>query len=451
MNFCLNASRLKALRCWRWMAIGLAAITLNPDIVYGRKVITIEKTPSAMPVVIQPVVGDNGQDWHTIVANDLSSTGSFRVMAPEMVAGLSMDQWRQQHSGQSLLWVTAGVVGQEGHQARIRVQMWQVADGSMQLDRVLMVPLKDQRLPAHMVANAIYERVTGYPGDFHTQIFFTQEIGPSTAMKRRVAVVDQDGANARCLTPADQQTSVARVHPRQKLMVYTVREPWGNRYTVLHNWNSGTKNLVQLPGQATIFSSRFTPDGQRLIMSAGQGATTGLFEQDITNGQTRTLSYNSWAIEVSPSYGPDGRSFVFASDRHASNSNRTGSPKLYIMDSSTGTPRLLSQQAGSYFAPVWSPDGKHVAFVRRYKGVYYLGVVPVQGGAERMLAYNHMIDMPSWSPNSCSVVFASQERRFGPFSLYKVSLNGLKMVKIPLTTGANYPEWSPWRMDGLVD
>jgi TolB protein len=53
------------------------------------------------------------------------------------------------------------------------------------------------RAVAHIIADAIYERLTGEKGYFDTRVVFIDESGPKNKRKKRLAIMDQDGANMR--------------------------------------------------------------------------------------------------------------------------------------------------------------------------------------------------------------------------------------------------------------
>ncbi len=48
---------------------------------------------------------------------------------------------------------------------------------------------------AHLISDAIYERVTGEKGYFDTRIVFISESGPAHKRVKRLAIMDEDGAN----------------------------------------------------------------------------------------------------------------------------------------------------------------------------------------------------------------------------------------------------------------
>ena len=64
------------------------------------------------------------------------------------------------------------------------------------------------------------------------------------------------------------------------------------------------------------------------------------------------------AIDTSPSFSPDGAQIVF-------NSDRGGSPQLYVMGADGSDPHRISFGEGRYTTPVWSPDGKLIAFTKQ--------------------------------------------------------------------------------------
>jgi TolB protein len=58
------------------------------------------------------------------------------------------------------------------------------------------------RRVAHIISDAIYQRLTGESGYFDTRIVFVDETGPKENRIKRLAIMDQDGANVRYLTAA---------------------------------------------------------------------------------------------------------------------------------------------------------------------------------------------------------------------------------------------------------
>jgi Tol biopolymer transport system component len=67
-----------------------------------------------------------------------------------------------------------------------------------------------------------------------------------------------------------------------------------------------------------------------------------------------------------------------------------------------------------------------------------------------MLASDHMIDYPSWAPNSRMLIFCAQQRRFSPYSLFIVDLTGRSLRKLPVQAGGasyggKHPSWRAYK------
>ena len=82
------------------------------------------------------------------------------------------------------------------------------------------------------------------------------------------------------------------------------------------------------------FAPRFSPDGQRIVMSLEQGGIANIFAMDLRSRRTQQLT-DSTAIDTSPCYSPDGRQIVFESDRD-------GSQQIYVMNADGSNQRRIS-------------------------------------------------------------------------------------------------------------
>ncbi len=124
-------------------------------------------------------------------------------------------------------------------------------------------------------------------------------------------------------------------------------------------------------------SPRFSPDGQRIVMSLSQGASSNIFVMDLRSRSTTRLTDTN-AIDTSPSYSPDGTQIVFESDRG-------GSQQIYVMGASGGGARRISFGEGRYSTPVWSPRGDYIAFTKQKGGTFAIGIMKPDGSGERIL------------------------------------------------------------------
>lgn len=383
---------------------------------------------------------EGGEEIAQVVANDLNLSGVFQLIpskGPQSPrdAYLTPDFWPWQSYKSAVM--VSGFVQEQGELLTATFRIYDTESQKLLGEASVKNTKSQWRVMAHKISNAIYERLTGEKGFFDTQIVYTAQYGPPTKKIQRIAIIDQDGANGRFLTSDTHKSFTPRCSPVKPFIAFTAFR--GFKTLVYTRDLNGSHNEA-IPMQGVGISPRFSPDGQNLLFCIADKGAASIYKYDFSRGTVDRMTQTEYSIDVSPSYAPDGKSFVFASDRVG---NR---PKLYLMHPGEKTPRLLTKGEGSYLAPTWSPDGKWIAFVKRKRGTYYLGIMAPDGSGERMLATDHVIDTPSWAPNSRALVFSAQQRYFGPFSIYLVDLTGRALRKIitscqGIVHEGNHPDW----------
>ena len=218
---------------------------------------------------------------------------------------------------------------------------------------------------AHIISDAIYERLTGEKGYFDSRVVFVDETGPKERRVKRLAMMDQDGANVRYLTRGDDLVLTPRFSPSTQEITY-MSYGQGDPRVYLLNIETAQREIVgNFPGMT--FSPRFSPDGQRVIMSLQQGGNSNLFVMDLRSKATTRLT-DTPAIDTAPSYSPDGTRICFESDRG-------GKPQIYVMAAGGGPAQRISFGDGSYSTPVWSPRGDTIAFTKQAQGKFAIGIM----------------------------------------------------------------------------
>ena len=63
------------------------------------------------------------------------------------------------------------------------------------------------------MADAVYSRITGEDGYFDSRVVYVSETGPKNDRKKRLAVMDYDGANIQFLTDSSSIVLAPRFSP----------------------------------------------------------------------------------------------------------------------------------------------------------------------------------------------------------------------------------------------
>lgn len=331
------------------------------------------------------------------------------------------------------------VVGRAGVQADGRVKaefrLWDVFTSKQLAGQQFAANADTWRRVAHLIADQIYERLTGEKGYFDTRIVFIDETGPKDSRVKRLSVMDQDGFNLRLLSKGSELILTPRFSPVNQLITYAAYQN-GNPQVFLHNLETGQRQLVgQFPGMT--FAPRFSPDGQRIVMSMGEAGATSIFEFDLRSRQTRQLTQTP-AIDTGPCYSPDGNQIVFESDRESGQ-------QLWVMNADGSGQRRISFGEGRYSTPVWSPRGDLIAFTKIVDGRFLIGVIQPDGSGERIITGGFHNEGPTWAPNGRVMMFfrESQGANGGP-KLFSVDLTGYNERLVPTPNFASDPAWSPW-------
>ena len=431
---------------WRvaLVLLGIGALAASSP---ARAVVELNITQGTiqpLPIAIADFAGDGSIDPQTareistVVANDLRGSGLFMPIDQaafiEKDVGTDsvprFDDWRVVNA-QALV---VGRIGAADGRLKAEFRLWDVFAGKQLAGEQFFTRVREARRVGHIIADVIYERITGEKGYFDTRVVFVDESGPKDKRVKRLAIMDQDGYNVRLLTTGKDLVLTPRFSPSTQEITY-MSFAGDDPKVYLLNIETGQKEIVgTFPGMT--FAPRFSPDGQRIVMSLEQGGAANIYAMDLRSRSTVQLT-NSQAINTSPCYAPDGRQIVFQSDRD-------GSQQIYVMNANGSNQRRISSGGGSYSTPVWSPRGDLIAFTKQAGGQFLIGVMKPDGSGERVLTEGFHNEGPTWAPNGRVLMFfrESPGASGGP-RLFSIDLTGYNERLVATPSFGSDPAWSP--------
>jgi len=179
------------------------------------------------------------------------------------------------------------------------------------------------------------------------------------------------------------------------------------------------------------------PDGRKVAFEAhGE-----IFAASSRDGGQATRVTRTAASEAQAAWAPDSRRLVYVSDRD-------GNYHLYLYDFSTSQEKRITDGAAGDSAPLWSGDGKSIAFLR---GGKQLCVYDVAGGQVRTLATGEFAKPPfgfgrpfTWSPDNRWVAYETRGDR-NYLNVYVVPAAGGEPRQISFLSngGGGSVLWSP--------
>ena len=411
----------------------------------GRKQIQIPggefaPVPIAIPNFAAGTPGDAevGVGVTQVITNNLKRSGLFAPIDQaaylekqiNIDAAPNFNNWKSINA-QAL--VTGRMTRQGSGRVKAEFRLWDVNTGQQLAGQQYDTSAEYWRRIAHIISDQIYERMTGEKGYFDTRVVFVDESGAADRRVKRLALMDQDGANVRYLTRGSDLVLTPRFSPSSQEITY-MEFGQGDPRVYLLNIETGQREIVgNFPGMS--FSPRFSPDGQRVIMSLQQGGNSNLFVMDLRSKSMTRLT-DTPAIDTSPSYAPDGTRLCFESDRG-------GKPQIYVMAATGGQAQRISFGDGTYSTPVWSPRGDYIAFTKQGGGQFAIGIMKPDGSGERILTSGFHNEGPTFAPNGRVVMFFRDPGGNSGPSLFTIDVSGRNELRVPTPGFASDPAWSP--------
>lgn len=132
-------------------------------------------------------------------------------------------------------------------------------------------------------------------------------------------------------------------------------------------------------------------------------------------------------------WSPDGTRLAFVSEREGGDPDRVNNSDIYVIDAKTGaTPERLTTWHGPDAGPVWSPDGRHIAYLQASEpelSAYTqntIAVIPSTGGAAQLLAttLDRDVSQLAFTPDGSALRFVLGDDR------------AAHLAQVPVTGGA---------------
>jgi TolB protein len=422
------------------LVVGLGASQAKAELFVNINKPNADPLPIAVPDFTAEAADTQaiGRDIAGVIAGNLERCGLFRpipknAFIEQIRFGQTLPRfpdWRQINAAAL---VTGSVINLGNGQVKVSFRLWDSYAETQLTGKEYNTLTGNWRRIAHLISDEIYKRLTGEEGYFDSRVVYVAESGTGKNKVKRLAIMDQDGANHKFLTDGRHLVLTPRFSPNSQeilYMSYAGRTP----HVHLRDLQTGREDILgQYEGMS--FAPRFSNDGSKIAMSVAKNGTTDLFVMDLRSRRMTALTKDA-PIDTSPSFSPDGSQIVF-------NSDRAGTQQLYIMPASGGEPRRISFGNGRYATPVWSPRGDLIAFTKMYQGRFYIGVMRPDGSGERLITESYLDEGPTWSPNGRVIMFTRETGPGARSRLYSIDVSGYNLREVLTPLEASDPAWSP--------
>ncbi len=207
------------------------------------------------------------------------------------------------------------------------------------------------------------------------RLAYVSQIQDTNVWHLSLAAPGQASGAPAIILQSTQRQANPQYSPDGKQIAFSSNREGNNEIWISRSDGTDAFQLTSL-GAASSGSARWSPDGRQLAFDSNLGGHDNIYKVTVHAGIPHKLT-NSRGTENVPSWSADGRAIYFGSDRD-------GSLQVWRMNADGSHPQRITRNGG--YAPLASPDGASIFYIRGQGSAASLWRVPSGGGEETQIA-----------------------------------------------------------------
>lgn len=190
------------------------------------------------------------------------------------------------------------------------------------------------------------------------------------------------------------------------------------------------------------------PHGLFLVIR-GSGKTSEIYALRPDGTDQRQLTHNT-LLDAMPDWSPDGRHIVFIRVQDSASGVPIPGNELWVMNADGSSPRRLVDATNSPLHPRWSPDGQRIAFDAYDPSVGMFRPHIMNADGSNVHALSSAAGNASyveWAPDGTKLLFLSNRAPPYGLAMYVIQTDGSGERQLTDTSACNStvsePHWSP--------
>ena len=369
-----------------------------------------------------------------MVAKDAIAT----VKSPTSLDSVSLEGWKQLNVDALVL----GTVRKDANGIVVQVQVIHVPSAKQAFAKQYSGSVANPRRYAHTMADEIHKQ-QALNGVARTRITFSSDRdadrmkGSVNGDVQEIYYVDYDGANPQKVTNTKTLNITPAWSPDNEVIAYTSYRPSGQFGTfqdlVLSFIHTGERKMPAdgNPSKQNYLPA-WSPDGSKIAFTSNRDGNPEIYVINKDGSNLRRMT-NHPAIDVNPTWSPTGNQIAWVSER-------TGTPKIYIMNiDGTGQRTLVNEEC---YRPTWSGEPfNEIAYAAMTGPGYDIKIYSFQSGESRKVTDGiGTNESPVFSPNGRHIAFTSS--RTGKVQIFTVARDGNDLRQITREGNNKFPNWS---------
>jgi TolB protein len=362
---------------------------------------------------------------------------------PASLDNVNLAPWKELNADGLIV----GSVRKEASGVVVQVKLIQVASGRMAFGKEYSGSVANPRRYAHTIADEIHKQQFGLTGVARSRITFSSD-RDADRMKGSVAsrdvqeiyYVDYDGFNTQKVTNTKTLNITPAWSPDNRTIAYTSYRPsgpsgsFGTFQDIILSFIYTGERKTPADGspQRQNYLPAWSPDGSKIAYTSNGDGNPEIYIMN-ADGSGRRRMTNHPSIDVNPTWSPTGNQIAWVSER-------TGTPKIYIMNvDGTGQRTLVNEEC---YRPTWSGEPfNEIAYAAKTGPGFDIKIYSFSTGESRKITDGiGTNESPVFSPNGRHIAFTST--RTGKVQVFTVARDGNNLRQITREGNNKFPNWS---------
>ena len=373
-----------------------------------------------------------------MIAKDTIAT----IPKPASLDDVPLDNWKQINADGLVI----GSVRKDANGIVVQVKVIQVPTGRVAFGKEYSGSVANPRRYSHTIADEFHKQQVGLNGVARTYITFSSDRdadrmrGPvANRDVQEIYFTDYDGANPQKVTNTRTLNITPAWSPDNQVIAYTSYRPSGPQgfgtfqdviLSFIHTGQRATPTSGSPQNQN--YLPAWSPDGSKIAFTSNRDGNPEIYIMNRDGSGVRRMT-NHPSIDVNPTWSPTGNQIAWVSER-------TGTPKIYIMNvDGTGQRSLVNEEC---YRPTWSGEPfNEIAYAAKTGPGFDIKIYSFATGESRKITDGiGTNESPVFSPNGRHIAFTSS--RTGKVQIFTVARDGNDLRQITREGNNKFPNWS---------
>ena len=385
-----------------------------------------------IPVAIASFAGEEAlpEPVTSVVRTDLLRSGLFEMIevGPLPISESAIPDLANFRLRGADAMLVGSVAPIDGKRFEVRFRLFDTLRQTELGALALRMNADQHRATGHRIADFVYEKLTGLPGVFSTQIAYVVK----SRNRYRLQIADADGENPQTALASREPIISPAWSPDGSKLAYVSFEA-KKPVIYIHSLATGLRSVVaNFKGSNS--APAWSPDGKRLAVVLTKDGQSQLYTINADGSGVRRIATSS-SIDTEPAWTRDGQWIYFTSDRG-------GTPQIYRVAATGGNLQRITFEGSYNVTPRPSPDGRQLAFVTLTDNRFRVAVMDLASRQVNILTDTRRDESPSFAPNGRMILYATETGGRGV--LAAVSSDGRVKQRLSVKAAdVREPAWGP--------